>query len=203
VDGEVHVHGAERKAAANDQVVKDRRHFRLAQVLPGDVAGQLLGDVAAPVRFAQVGGEPPGAERAVDLEDADEERVAQGRGRTPPLAATFARRFGDGGAQVGEKLLEVVLLVRLCPVVGGPDLFVRRLLRDGVRVDGRRVFNAVPLAYEPGSYRVLARLVRQLEVFAGARDGRREQHAVAGARGGLRGNRPRVAVEGDFRTGGD
>lgn len=49
---------------------------------------------------------------------------------------------------------------------------------------------------------MLARTVRQLEVFAGARNGRQEEDAVFGAGGGLRGDRPRLAIESDFGTSG-
>ena len=61
----------------------------------------------------------------------------------------------------------MVLLVDLRRVVRRPHLRIRRLLRDGVGIKERRFLDAVALADKTGRDDVLARLLRQLEVFAG------------------------------------
>src|SRR5205823_9530134 len=123
------------------------------------------GEVAARVGVLKVTVEPATAERAVDLERAGEDHVAE---CVWPSALCRNRWLLNPPAEVVQENLEAVLFGRLRLVVGRPVLLVGLLLRDDVGVDGRSFAAVVPRLNKLCRHDVLARLGAQAEVFAGA-----------------------------------
>ena len=158
-----------------------------------------LADVAASVRFPQVGHEPPRRDGRVHLEDRREERVGNRHARAPALRRVLERQFRERRHRSASKNLEVVLLVRLREVV------VRPVLPVGLsRLPAGNLFGVgfgSPLICRSSSIRTartcLHGFPRKLEVLARARRSGRARVDLVAHAAGLAVDVPSAGREGD------
>lgn len=130
IDREINLNGLERAAALVDQRAENRCQGRVFESVEYRVMARQLGDVSALVGFPKVTHGATCRSRRIDLEHGGKHGISERQARTTALLLGL----GQAATQVAEQHQELVLLVRLRRVVGGPVLARGRAL--GVAILG-------------------------------------------------------------------
>lgn len=121
INGELSLYGLQGEAAHCDQVLQDRRHVGIGEVVCHRVEVRGAVDQAIGLSVTEVTGETPRREASVNLVGRCEDHISEGKRGTPPA---FMDRLPVALAEVSEKNTKARFLFTLGGIVSCPVLRV-------------------------------------------------------------------------------